>query len=438
MGPTHRPALMGLSRRVGSGAECSERLGTSVVNRYSVGRMTGGHTGLEPHPPNRAGTRDVLFTFGADSLADSCRREFSFTTDQTLLALARAEDRIARIIVADSWRWAPGVALKSLRARDSGNAVGERVTLVRPWRLRRRDPTTLPALRRSYRRYDSVLERHVRRSALDCPAVVTFNPFVAAFCPLRWASSVTYYAQDDCAPSHASLWSAYQQAWAIIRERGTRIVCVSDELAERIVGDGPAVIVPNGVTVEEWREPPPAPAAFSGLVRPIVAYAGTIDNRLHTGLVATMADDPAIGSIALIGPCEDSVLERKLRSIPKVALCGWMGRRDYAGALVASDVCIIPHVASPTHGRGQQKLYEYLAAGKPVVTTESRSPVTGISDRVISTRPEDFAAAVRAALDQPRQYERDRQQFLYSNSWAARHDRTIRVLLADDKNWWTV
>ena len=84
--------------------------------------------------------------------------------DQTLLALCRAEDRIGRMIVADSWRWMPGVALRSLQARGSGNVVGDRVTLVRPSRLRRRDPTTVPALRRSYRRYD-------RHSRTPCPAL---------------------------------------------------------------------------------------------------------------------------------------------------------------------------------------------------------------------------------------------------------------------------
>lgn len=298
----------------------------------------------------------------------------------------------------------------------------------------------MPALGLSYRRYDSILERHVQRYALDSPAVVTFNPFVAAFCPLRWASSVTYYAQDECAsyPPVAPWWPAYRQAYSVLRERGTRIVCTSDELAAQITAAGPAVVIPNGLNAEEWRQPPPAPATFSGLARPIVTYAGTIDDRLDIGLVARVADDLAVGSIALIGPCEDSVLERKLRSIPKVTLYGWMARRELAGALVASDVCIIPHVVGISlHGRGQQKLYEYLAAGKPVASTEL-PPVTGISDRVMSASPQDFVAAVRAALNQRPQDERDRQEFVRSNSWAARHERTIRVLLADDTDWWTV
>jgi teichuronic acid biosynthesis glycosyltransferase TuaH len=410
------------------------------VNGRSVSRVAGVGTGLEPHRPHRVGTRDVVYVYLTETLADSCRREFCTTADQTLLALSRAEDRIGGIIVADAWRWAHGVALRSLRARGSGNVVGDRVTLVRPSRLRRRDPTTVSALQRSYRRYDRVLERHVRRSALDSPAVITFNPFVAAFCPLRWASSVTYYAIDDCTayPPAEPWWPAYRQAWAVLRERGTRIVCVSDELAARITAGGPAVVVPNGLNEAEWLRLPPAPSAFSGLARPIVTYAGTIDDRLDTGLIAKVVDDSAVGSVALIGPCEDSVLERKLRSIPKVTLCGLMARRDLTGALAASDVCVIPHVVGPlTSAMSPLKLYEYLAAGKPVATTDLQ-PVKGISDRVISAHPEDFAAAVRAALDQPRQDESDRQEFLRSNSWRARHERTLRVLLGDDTNWWTV
>ena len=224
------------------------------MNRYSAGRMTEARTRLEPRRPSRAGTRDIVFVFLIENtLADACRRDFAFVPDQTLLAVARAEDRIGRIIVADPWRWAPLVAMRSLRARGSGNVVGNRVTLVRPWRLRRRDPTTMPALQRSYRRYDSILERHVQRFALDSPAIVTFNPFVAAFCPLRWASSVTYYALDDCTayPALAPWWSAYRQAWAVLRERRTRIVCVSDELAAQVAGVGPAVIISNGANAEE-------------------------------------------------------------------------------------------------------------------------------------------------------------------------------------------
>lgn len=189
-------------------------------------------------------------------------------------------------------------------------------------------------------------------------------------------------------------------------------MCVSDELAARIAGGGRTVVIPNGLDAEDWRQPPPAPAAFHRLARPIVTCTGTIDDRLDTDLIAKVADDPAVGSVALIGHCEDAVLERKFQSMPKVALCRWMARRDLTGALAASDACLIPHVVSPrTRAMSPLKLYDYLAAGKPVATTVLQ-PVKGTSERVISASPEDFVAAVRTALELPRQDEKRQTRIL--------------------------
>lgn len=115
-----------------------------MVNGRGVRGATDAHTGRQPRLSHWPGKPDAIFVYLTETLADSCRREFCMAADQTLLALSRAEDRIGRMIVADAWRWMPGVALRSLQARGSGNVVGDRVTLVRPARLRRRDPTTVP------------------------------------------------------------------------------------------------------------------------------------------------------------------------------------------------------------------------------------------------------------------------------------------------------
>jgi glycosyltransferase involved in cell wall biosynthesis len=410
-----------------------------VVNGQHTGQVTGTRAGLTPAGPHRAGGQDVVFVFSTETLADACRREFCFTADQALLALCRAQDRIGHITVANPWRSAPVAALRSLRSllvRDGGSTAVDRVSLVRPLRLRRRDPTSVPALRRSYRRYDRVLRRHAQRAGLIAPAVLTFNPFVAAFCPLRWAASVTYYAQDDWAafPPAAPWWPAYRAAYTAIRQRGARLVCVSGELAARVAAGGPAVVIPNGLSAGEWRQPLPPPAAVAQLRRPVVAYAGTIDDRLDAGLIERVAADPAVGSVALIGPC-DSGLRRRLSSLPKVTLCGPMARRELAGALMHADACVIPHVLSPlTHAMSPLKLYEYLAAGKPVATTEL-APVSGVSERVISAGAGDFVAAVRAALSLPPQDEAARLEFVRANCWDARQERTLSVLLADGTQW---
>ena len=100
------------------------------------------------------------------------------------------------------------------------------------------------------------------------------------------------------------------------------------------------------------------------------------------------------------------------------------------------DACLIPHVInSLTRAMSPLKLYEYLAAGKPVAATDL-PPVRGISERVIIASGEDFPAAVRTALKLPVQNEDERLEFVRSNSWTARHERTIRIMLAGDTDWW--
>ena len=408
------------------------------MNEQSAGKAVGARTGEDPYLAHGVGRRDVVFVFSREALADAQRRGFCFTSDQALLALSYAEDRVGRIIAANPWRSILVAALRYVKPRPGDDVTVNRVTLVRPLRLPRHDPTKVSALLHSYQRYDRILGRHVRKLGLDRPAVLTFNPFVAAFCPLSWASNVTYYAMDDWAshPAFAPWWPIYPEAYRGLRKRGARIICVSDELAARVAADAPVVVIPNGIDETHWSKPWPPPSAVSGLTHPIVTYVGSIDSRLDTGLVARMADDVALRSLALIGPIIDSAVAEKLRSIPKVVLCGPMSRAEVAGALMYSDVCVIPHVIdSLTRAMSPLKLYEYLAAGKPVATTDLPA-VHGVSERVIISSADGFPAAVRTALELPHLDEDERLEFVRSNSWTSRHGRMLRVMLAEDPDWW--
>jgi teichuronic acid biosynthesis glycosyltransferase TuaH len=383
-------------------------------------------------------SRDVVFTFSAESLADVLEREFCRPPDQALLALCRNPDRIRRVAVANPWRSAPISLMRTAASLGNNKARLDGVILIRPLRVRRRDPTRLRTIKRSYRKYDGILERRARKVGLKDPIVLTFNPFVAAFCPLRWASSVTFYARDDFSEGTLETrWrSAHLEAYEAIRNRGARIICVSAELASRVAGNRRAVVLPNGIDENWWLEPVEPPAVFSGLQRPIVTYMGTIDQRTDVRLVADIARQRGIGSIAFIGPIGDRATADELRSIQKVSLLGNMGRAGVVGSLMNSDAGIIPHIISPlTRAMSPLKLYEYLAAGKPVAATDL-PPVTGISKRVVVGSDGDFTKAVLTALEFPPQPEEERLEFVRANSWAARQERMLKVLLADDKEWW--
>jgi hypothetical protein len=382
--------------------------------------------------------RDVVFTFSEESLADALEREFCRPPDQALLALRRAPNKIRRVAVANPWRSAPITLARKITSSKRRGARLEGTVLIEPMRIRRRDPANISSIKYSYRRYDSVLERHVAQLAFSRPAILTFNPFVAAFCPLKWTSSITFYAQDDWAegPISSRLRSEYLLAYDAIRQRQARIICVSDELAIRVAGNGPAVVLPNGIDEQWWQLRPEPPAELSGLPRPIITYVGTIEGRTDVGLIEKLANEKAIGSIAFIGPVGDKAVGDALTKVPKVTLCGHMMRVGVVGSIMHSDVCIIPHIIGPfTRAMSPIKQYEYLAGGMPVVTTDL-PPVKNISERVLVATGDDFPRAVLTALEMPPQTEEDRLEFVRSNSWTVRLERMLQVMLADDTNWW--
>ena len=76
-----------------------------------------------------------------------------------------------------------------------------------------------------------------------------------------------------------------------------------------------------------------------------------------------------------------------------------------------------------TAGGDSQKIYEYMATGKPIVTT-SVPPAAAFSDVLyIADDKAEFAALLRKALDEDDQDKRiKRTQIADENSWARRVD----------------
>ena len=171
----------------------------------------------------------------------------------------------------------------------------------------------------------------------------------------------------------------------------------------------PIVPLGNGVEMAHFEAPRPEPEALAALPRPRVGYLGLLSHFLDfDALEALRAANPG-GTLVLIGPgtpaTEDAV--RSLAARPGVAVLGARPYADIPAYLQHLDVGVIPFRAQERHVQGinPNKVYQYLAAGLPVVTT----PVLDLSPHPpllqFATDPDTMTAAVRAALAAPRDRE---------------------------------
>jgi glycosyltransferase involved in cell wall biosynthesis len=375
---------------------------------------------------------DVICALAAVTWADTRRRRV-FPSDRFTQALLE-EPKVGRVLIADPYR--------SLPIRFARAVVGQSFerfpetsehSLHQPMRLRRVDPRGTKVLERSYRAYDRRLRGAATRAGLERPTVITMNPLLAGFAPLRWAHSVTFYAEDDWSVAACfGRWRAgIEEAYRRIRVNRVRVCAVSEPIIDRIAPEGPCAVVPNGIEPQEWLTPRKAPDWFVGLRRPRILYLGTLDDRIDVASVTGAAERFPDGTVALVGRLADPGRFSALLNLPNVHLYEHVSRSDLLGLTRAADVGIVPHVRSPlTETMSPLKLYEYLAAGLPVSAIDL-PPISAVDPGIVLVpQGGDFGASVAAALEHGRTAEEKRLAFIAANAWQRRHNDVLRLALA--------
>ena len=299
-------------------------------------------------------------------------------------------------------------------------------------RFRRQDGVSKRMLERTYADYDRRLEARARNMGMHAPAMITTNPFYAAYAPLEWTGPVTYYGWDNWAAltTIEKWWAVFHDVYERISARGHRVCAVSQTLLDTIKPTGPGIVVPNGVVPSEWQPPwEEAPWAKS-LPAPHILYGGAIASRLDVDAVKEISQAFPFGSIIFVGPVLDRDVLNRLKRLPNVHVRDPVPRKQIAGLIHSVDVCIMPHLRNElTNSMSPLKIYEYCAAGRPSAATDM-TPVRGIHHAVFLV-PEggSFAEAVARALDHGPMAEEDRQDFLEKNSWERRHEEILEFAL---------
>lgn len=196
---------------------------------------------------------------------------------------------------------------------------------------------------------------------------------------------------------------------------------------------------PSSVDREHFaqaRIPQPDPLDQADIAHPRLGFFGVIDERMDLQLLEGVARLRPDWQLVMLGP----VVKIDEGDLPRLKNIHYLGSKAYADlpSYVAGwDVALMPFAKNEsTKFISPTKTPEYLAAGKPVVSTSIRDVVRPYSVQGlahIADTPADFVAACEASMKEPIQKRLRRADVFLSrtswdSTWAAMADLMQRAV----------
>jgi glycosyltransferase involved in cell wall biosynthesis len=232
------------------------------------------------------------------------------------------------------------------------------------------------------------------------------------------------------------LESAHQK---LLRD-ASLVLATARRLFEQIQVTRPdALLVPNGVDFDHFSSPKKCeswavPADLAPILaerKPVVGYHGALARWFDFTLFEKVVLNRQDLNFVLVGPEIDNSLRDS--SLLNLKNTHWLGTKPYQelpGYVRCFDVAVIPFkVNQITHSTSPLKLYEYLAAGKPVVITPMEESL-----RLGAALPAEGVDEFCRQLDRAMQLRGDAnyldhlQQIAQENTWDRRASQILQAL----------
>lgn len=172
-----------------------------------------------------------------------------------------------------------------------------------------------------------------------------------------------------------------------------------------------------------------AQALQGALPQPRLGFFGVIDERFDAELLAELADAHPEWSLIMTGP----VVGIGAAGLPQRSNIQWLGLQPYARLpylLAGWDLCLMPYkVNESTRCINPIKTLEYMAGGKPVVSTPLHDVVWMHSDAVaIAPRGRDFVETCEMLLAETPAARLQRELAMLAAVSASSWDRTVQAV----------
>lgn len=192
--------------------------------------------------------------------------------------------------------------------------------------------------------------------------------------------------------------------------------------------DKPNHLIPNGCDLRHF-EPQSSvekPHELANHHGPVITYSGAWAKWVDKELVCKIAARFPNALVAVIGVEFGATVDR---NIPNLRYFGYKSYGDLPRYLQSSTVCIIPFlIREITVATNPIKMYEYLASGKPVVSTDLPE-ARGVPGVRIGKTHDEFLEQIDRILNGTQPFDKEEvNRWLMCHTWEERFHDISRIL----------
>jgi len=215
------------------------------------------------------------------------------------------------------------------------------------------------------------------------------------------------------------------------------VFCTAESLLEQMIpANACSYLLPNAASPSEYGPQAladlPRPPALDGRTGPVVGYMGTIDSRFDSETVTAAARRLPSFTFAIVGRVNPDQEARvaELRGLPNVIMPGSVSVELGRAFTATFDVGIVPFLAGEMGDAiNPVKMYMYLMAGKPVVSTWLRECRRSAPHVTATASVDAFVEAICAAAARNTSEDASRRvAFAMQNTWANRAEMAANIL----------
>ena len=188
-------------------------------------------------------------------------------------------------------------------------------------------------------------------------------------------------------------------------------------------------LVENGLDTAFLSDPTPTPCANTGS-KPRVGYLGFISERTDLTLLTKLAIERPNYELLIAGPDNERLLlSSGLLDLPNVITIDYLPYSEAPSFIQSLDVCLIPHVHSAfSQSMSPLKLFQYLASGRPIVTTEVAGTERWKDLVYIADNDDSFIHNVDKALAEDSRLAAKRISAAKHESWPHRIEDLLNII----------